>query len=66
MDTVAAGHLSLYGYDRPTSPTIDELANRRDSLRSRTGDLVVDAAVAREHVHRTVAARALRRLAHAP
>jgi arylsulfatase A-like enzyme len=26
MDTVAAGHLSLYGYDRPTSPTIDELA----------------------------------------
>ncbi len=28
MDTVAAGHLSLYGYDRPTSPTIDELAPR--------------------------------------
>ena len=28
MDTVAAGHLSLYGYDRPTSPTIDELAAR--------------------------------------
>ena len=28
MDTVAAGHLSLFGYDRPTSPTIDELAKR--------------------------------------
>jgi arylsulfatase A-like enzyme len=26
LDTVAAGHLSLYGYERPTSPTIDDLA----------------------------------------
>ncbi len=25
---MAAGHLSLYGYDRPTSPTINELAKR--------------------------------------
>jgi arylsulfatase A-like enzyme len=28
LDTVAAGHLSLYGYNRPTSPAIDELAQR--------------------------------------
>ena len=28
LDTVAAGHLSLHGYDRPTSPTLDELAER--------------------------------------
>ncbi|QEH33143.1 Choline-sulfatase [Aquisphaera giovannonii] len=28
LDTVAAGHLSLYGYDRPTSPTLDGLARR--------------------------------------
>ena len=28
MDTVAAGHLSLHGYDRPTSPTLVELARR--------------------------------------
>jgi arylsulfatase A-like enzyme len=28
LDTVAADHLSLYGYPRPTSPTIDELAAR--------------------------------------
>jgi arylsulfatase A-like enzyme len=28
LDTVAAGHLSLYGYDRPTSPTLSELAQR--------------------------------------
>jgi arylsulfatase A-like enzyme len=28
LDTVAAGHLGLYGYHRPTSPTIDELAPR--------------------------------------
>src|SRR5262249_45638238 len=28
LDTVGADHLSLYGYQRPTSPTIDELAPR--------------------------------------
>jgi arylsulfatase A-like enzyme len=28
MDTVAARHLDLYGYARPTSPAIDELARR--------------------------------------
>ena len=28
MDTVAADHLDLYGYDRPTSSAIDELARR--------------------------------------
>ena len=28
LDTVAAGHLSLYGYDRPTSTTLVELAER--------------------------------------
>jgi arylsulfatase A-like enzyme len=26
LDTVAADHLRLHGYDRPTSPTLDELA----------------------------------------
>jgi arylsulfatase A-like enzyme len=28
LDTVAAGHLNLYGYDRPTSVTLVELAER--------------------------------------
>jgi arylsulfatase A-like enzyme len=28
LDTVAARHLKLLGYDRPTSPTIEELASR--------------------------------------
>ena len=28
MDTVAAGHLALYGYDRPTCPTLNSLAGR--------------------------------------
>ncbi len=28
MDTVAADHLALYGYPRPTSPAIEELARR--------------------------------------
>ena len=27
LDTVSAEHLGLYGYDRPTSPTLDELAS---------------------------------------
>jgi arylsulfatase A-like enzyme len=28
LDTVRADHLSLYGYDRPTTPTLEELAGR--------------------------------------
>lgn len=28
LDTVAADHLSVYGYERPTSPTLEELASR--------------------------------------
>jgi arylsulfatase A-like enzyme len=28
LDSVAAGHLGLHGYNRPTSPTLDELATR--------------------------------------
>ncbi len=28
LDTVAAEHLALYGYDRPTSPTLETLADR--------------------------------------
>ena len=36
----------------------------RDSLRSRAGDLVVDAAIACEHVYWTMASRAFRRLVH--
>src|SRR5262249_51527221 len=28
LDTVGAGHLSLHGYPRATSPTLDELATR--------------------------------------
>jgi arylsulfatase A-like enzyme len=28
LDTVAAGHLGLHGYGRPTSPTLDELARQ--------------------------------------
>ena len=37
LDTVAADHLSLNGYDRPTSPTMDELARsgiRFDSVQA--------------------------------
>jgi arylsulfatase A-like enzyme len=32
LDTVGTTHLSLFGYERPTSPTIDELANRAISF----------------------------------
>ena len=32
FDTVGAGHLSFLGYDRPTSPTIEELTSRGTSF----------------------------------
>ncbi len=56
LDTVAAGHLSLHGYDRATSPTLVELAERGDPVRHRSGDLIVDPAVSCEHVYGTVVA----------
>ena len=64
MDTVAAGHLSLHGYDRATSTTLVELAERGirfDSARAASSWTLPSHAT---HVYRTMVARALGRLAH--
>ena len=45
LDTVAAGHLSLHGYDRPTSTTLVELAERGIRFDSAQAGLVMDAAI---------------------
>ena len=65
LDTVAADHLSLHGYDRRHQPDLGRPGAARDSLRPGAGDLVVDTAVARQLLHGAVASRALRQLAHA-
>ena len=55
LDTVRADHLSLEGYGRPTTPTLERLArigNRFD----RAGDSPMDAAIARQLLHRPLAA----------
>ena len=64
MDTVAAGHLGLHGYNRATSTTLTELAERGirfDSARAASSWTLPSHAT---HVYRTMAARALGRLAH--
>ena len=63
MDTVAADHLDLYGYTRPTSPALDELARRGSRFDAAQLVLLVDPRLAREHVHRAMASRAVGRLA---
>ena len=65
LDTVAAGHLSLYGYERPTSTTLAELAEPRRAVSIGPRGFVVDVAITRKHVHRSLVARALRGLVHA-
>ena len=54
-DTVRAGNLSLYGYERPTTPNLERLAGRgvRFDLAFSTSSL--DPACARQLVHRAVA-----------
>ena len=64
LDTVAADHLSLHGYTRPTSRSHRTARPTGNSFRPRAGDLVVDAAIPCEHVYRTMATRTLGRLAH--
>ena len=56
LDTVRADHLSLYGYERSTTPVLERLAKgavRFDQARNRA----LDSAFASQHVHRALAAR---------
>ena len=65
MDTVAAGHLSLHGYDRATSTTLVELAERGIRFDSARAAVIMDAAISCDHVYRAMVARALGRLVYA-
>ena len=62
LDTVAAGHLSLYGYERATSTTLTELAERGIRFDSGPGPVVMDPAIACKHVYRAMVARAIGRV----
>ena len=56
LDTVRADHLSLYGYERSTTPVLERLAQggiRFDEARNGA----LDSSFSCEHVHRTLAAR---------
>ena len=58
LDTVRADHLSLYGYERPTSPHLEDLARRSVRFRPGPGLGPLDARLARQPVHRPMAPRA--------
>ena len=60
LDTVRADRLSLYGYERSTTPNLERLSKRgiRFDLAQRRPHRSLDAGLDREHVHRPLAARA--------
>ena len=66
MDTVAARHLSLHGYDLRHQHDPGRARRARHPIRFRSGSLIMDPAVSCDHVYRTMVARTLGRLAHAP
>ena len=55
LDTVRADHLTLYGYPRDTSRTLDRLAKRGIRFDGGAGNRPLDPRLAREHVHRPLA-----------
>ena len=55
LDTVRADRLSLYGYQRPTTPTLERLAQAGNPLRRGARDRALDARLARQLVHRPLA-----------
>ena len=56
LDTVRADRMSLYGYHRPTTPVLERLAGRGIRFDEGACDGSLDPALAREHVHRPLAA----------
>ena len=61
LDTVRADHLSLYGYERATTPKLERLA--KQGIRFDQGaPRALDPPLAREHVHRPLAPRARREM----
>ncbi len=65
MDTVAAGHLSLHGYDRATTKTLAELARNGIWFERCAVGGALDAPVTCDDVYRAMDARPGCRLAHA-
>ena len=73
LDTVRADHLSVYGYERPTTPNLEAMARRSVRFNQAACSSALDARLARHPLHGAVAARAghalvapdARRCAHA-
>ena len=55
MDNVRVDDLSLYGYARETTPNLARLARRAVKFKQARDNGPVDASLAREHAHRTLA-----------
>ena len=64
LDTVAASHSSVNGYNRATTNTLSELAARGIRFDCALIHVLVDAAVTCEHVYRPLVSRTFARLAH--
>ena len=58
LDTVRADRLSVYGYERKTTPTLERLAAGGVRFDAARFDFALESAVAWEHIHRPPAARA--------
>ena len=58
LDTVRADHLSLYGYERSTTPVLERLAKQGIRFDEARRDRTLDSSFACEHVHRPLATRA--------
>ena len=65
LDTVRADHLSLYGYERGTSPTLARLAKRGIVFEQARASAALDSPLACNHVYGSLASRARRQLASA-
>ena len=57
IDTCRADHLTCYGYNRSTSPHLDQLAKEGVLFENADRGLVLDGAVAHEHVHLALSQR---------
>ena len=55
LDTVRADHLSVYGYDRPTTPTLERLAGAGIRFDDARRTRALDACLARQLLHRPLA-----------
>ena len=57
IDTLRADHLTCYGYNRDTSPHLDQLAREGVLFENLTAVMFLDGAVAHEHAHLALSQR---------